>query len=300
MAKTIVNASEAFKDLRNGMSNNELMLKYKLSSRGLAGMFNKLNEVTQDLQWNGLVREIRAKEVLDDIRIGISDTDLMRKYKISALGLNNLFKELTVSGLLDQSRPRRRINANNLIYDIRRGLDEADLMEKYHLCLLEFQNLAKALLEAKLISTDDLLGLPLFSEAVSGPSKPVISQQFTPMISLKIWDVLDPDVWGDVMFLSPTSFRIEGLEAAVGETKTLVIQSSGFQDNKPLVLDAKCVGIRHDYRSNSVSLEFKLVNLASVVLREYKDLLDNYTVTETYPEYIEGRDRFYVGGTAAH
>jgi hypothetical protein len=282
------------------MSNSELMLKYKLSVRGLNGMFNKLNVVAKNMQWNGFAREIKAGEVLDDIRIGISDTDLMRKYKISALGLNNLFKQLTVSGLLDRSRPRRKINTNNLISDIRRGLDEADLMENYHLCLAEFQNLAKTLLESKLISADDLRDLPLFYEAVSGVSEHNESAPYMPLISLNTFDVLDPEVWGTVSFLSPTNLWIEGIHAEIGEVKTLVIQSPEFQNNKPLVVDAKCIGVRHNYQTNTRSFKFKLTNLASVVLREYQKLLANYAFIELHPEYVGREDQLYVGGSAAH
>lgn len=48
-------------------------------------------------------REIKAREALNDIRQGMTDLDLMEKYRITDKGLRSLFKKLLAAGLL---RPR--------------------------------------------------------------------------------------------------------------------------------------------------------------------------------------------------
>ena len=46
---------------------------------------------------------VAAKDVVKDIRSGMSDSDLMRKYRVSAKGLEKLFAKLVRAGALKQS-----------------------------------------------------------------------------------------------------------------------------------------------------------------------------------------------------
>ena len=70
---------------------------------------------------------IEAKLVLDDIRLGATDLDLMTKYKLSSEGLQSLFKKLGDLGLL------KHLNASEVMQDIRSGITDRELMEKYGL-----------------------------------------------------------------------------------------------------------------------------------------------------------------------
>lgn len=55
-------------------------------------------------------RKISAKEVVEDIRNGMTQTDLMKKYALSFEGLFSLLNKMVDAGLLTQSevddRPR--------------------------------------------------------------------------------------------------------------------------------------------------------------------------------------------------
>jgi hypothetical protein len=70
---------------------------------------------------------IRAKLVLEDIRSGMNDWELMAKYKLSSKGLQSLFKKLGDAGLL------KHLNASEVIKDMRSGISDRDLMEKHRL-----------------------------------------------------------------------------------------------------------------------------------------------------------------------
>ena len=53
--------------------------------------------------------KIDARDAVDDIRAGMDDAALMKKYKISAKGLQSLIKKLTDSGILQDSEVQDRI-----------------------------------------------------------------------------------------------------------------------------------------------------------------------------------------------
>lgn len=130
--KPTIGAGAILRDLRAGMSDSELMHKYRLSAKGLQSLFQKMiakglvtaddlehrplstgagatgNQV-QDTDRKGTV--ISPGEAVRDIRSGMHDFDLMSKYNLSAKGLESLFGQLVKSGLLQQTELDRRMPA---------------------------------------------------------------------------------------------------------------------------------------------------------------------------------------------
>ena len=46
-------------------------------------------------------RKINAKQAVRDIRLGLTDADMMEKYELSSRGLQSLFEKLITEGLVD-------------------------------------------------------------------------------------------------------------------------------------------------------------------------------------------------------
>jgi PilZ domain len=90
-------------------------------------------------------RRIKAKEALADIRAGMDDVALMKKYSLSAEGLQSLFTQLGEAGII------KHLNAHEVIADLRSGISSDDLMEKYQLSALGMQSLFQELDRAGLL-----------------------------------------------------------------------------------------------------------------------------------------------------
>jgi hypothetical protein len=141
--KKKVSAKAAVADIRSGMSDADLMSKYALSSAGLQSLFDKLvsagfidlseilertpsflgtvdvsetfppaEEISaedgrQPFKSRGATR-VNAQEAARDIRSGMDDFALMRKYQVSNKGLSSLFKKLMDVGLVQQTDLDRR------------------------------------------------------------------------------------------------------------------------------------------------------------------------------------------------
>jgi hypothetical protein len=137
-------------------------------------------------------RAIKAKEAVADIRSGMDDAALMEKYHLSAEGLQSLFDKLVTGGFIDLSEIARRlpgflgvvaisesasplhmgevtasprplktkspplINVQEAARDIRWGIEDSALMEKYRLSPHELGGLFDKLLSADLITQADL------------------------------------------------------------------------------------------------------------------------------------------------
>jgi hypothetical protein len=128
MARPKIDAKEALDSIRSGLDDQALMEKYGISAKGLQSLFNKLLDVgaissaelekrvseslgnvnisryVSELSKSGRRgRGVNARQAASDIRSGMSDAALMEKFKLSAKGLQSLFDQLVVAGLLTQS-----------------------------------------------------------------------------------------------------------------------------------------------------------------------------------------------------
>ena len=137
-------------------------------------------------------KKISAKEALADIHSGMSDSALMSKYLLSSAGLQSLFDKLVTAGYLDlaeiqkrtwgflgtvaisetippvaigkaedggqqfKSKSATQVNAQEVARDIRSGMDDSTLMEKYRLSPKGLQSLFTKLMAVNLIQQIDL------------------------------------------------------------------------------------------------------------------------------------------------
>jgi len=85
---------------------------------------------------------IDARQTLEDIRAGLDDSALMKKYNLSAKGLADLFQKLSSIGLI------RWLNAQDIVGDIREGMSDEHLMEKYKLSWTGLESLFSELAKA--------------------------------------------------------------------------------------------------------------------------------------------------------
>jgi len=88
---------------------------------------------------------ISAREVLEDIRSGVDDIALMKKYELSAKGLQSLFTKLGEAGII------KHLNAHEVMADLRSGISSDGLMKKYKLTAQGLQNLFQELDRAGLL-----------------------------------------------------------------------------------------------------------------------------------------------------
>jgi ribosomal protein S19E (S16A) len=137
-------------------------------------------------------RKIQAQEALADMRSGMNYSDLMDKYDLSAKGLESLFQKLVNSGLITHSELSRRlpeygescsvsgestailkkdsrargrdlISSQQAVWDIRSGMDDSAMMQKYKLSPGGLESLFEQLISAGAIDQSELEQRSTFS-----------------------------------------------------------------------------------------------------------------------------------------
>jgi len=134
MAKTL-SAKEVLRDFRSGMSDSQLKEKYKLSDKGLLGLFkqmqdaglikesdlrNRVPEVSPDAAAPPSQPDERpaaragfdeklASAVAQDVRSGLHDNEIMRRHEMAPNALKELFSELARRGYLGEDEIAARL-----------------------------------------------------------------------------------------------------------------------------------------------------------------------------------------------
>jgi uncharacterized protein (DUF433 family) len=108
--KPKIRARDAVNDIRSGMSDSEMMEKYELSAKGLHKLFMKLIEVKaisqSELDWRSasyhdtmMIERMDSGDMIDDLRSGMSDSEVMSKYALSSEGLQRAYQKMVDSNV---------------------------------------------------------------------------------------------------------------------------------------------------------------------------------------------------------
>lgn len=94
-----------------------------------------------------------------DVEEGLSDEELKEKYRMSDRTL--VIHKVAISGRRHRSTPavpgrRRKVSAVELVNDIRSGMDEDAMKEKYGLTSRELQRLFRRIISAGLMTAQEL------------------------------------------------------------------------------------------------------------------------------------------------
>jgi len=121
--KLMISMRELVGDLKNNLSDDELMKKHNLSPRGLKKLYKKLlatglefpiaierrigaqrTSLTVVLETRDAKRvTIHASAVLNSLSNGMTDAELMSNYRLSPRGLQSLYRKLYNKGLISKS-----------------------------------------------------------------------------------------------------------------------------------------------------------------------------------------------------
>lgn len=198
-------------------------------------------------------RSIRADEILADIMSGMGDTGLMEKYDLSARALLKIMTKLLWKGLLSPvvfakrkslinsvlTDKHRRIVSGQVLQDIRSGMGDAELKEKYKLSSKGLVRLLERLVDSKLISHS------LLSE-MSGAYRNKVGRIFGRShvrayitVPIPVYDI-GSSATGLLRDISPEGFRIAGIQSNVGDVKTFQLPLDIFIKAHPLILVGEC------------------------------------------------------------
>jgi uncharacterized protein (DUF433 family) len=190
------------------------------------------------------MEENRARQILRDVRAGVDDSEIMEKYGISSVDLQNLLKQFVTAGLLRQSarpstpRPKRSVNVKEIVRDISLGLSNDQLMEKYRLSPAMLQKVCKKLLDSRVITRDQLFNSFLEATVVEDVIRDRQRSQLD--FDLLVYEAEHPEIVGRLRDVSEEGVGLEGIESKIGAIQKIVVLGDLFGEIAPFEFQARC------------------------------------------------------------
>ena len=289
----VVGAREAVSDIKSGMSDSDLMHKYKLTSRGLQDLFDQL--IAADLIGRmDLEQRNAAADSTVDLREMTGELDF--KEMLKSLEEDSPTEsdpaDITTSSieiLLPESRkpepakmsaatgpPKALPDPEQVLRDVRSGLTDAELMDKYRVTYLELDKIFTRLLDTHVATRGELYGRSsFFAETVAVYSSPNPEGHYL-AFPIPISDAMDPKVMGRLRTVGETEVGTVGIEAEVEQYRTLVIFPEKFVDIEPITFDAMCVWSQAEPEGNYAT--FRIAYITQRDLSRLRNLVKSLTL----------------------
>lgn len=170
----------------------------------------------------------------------------------------------------------RQISARDFVRDFRSGMSDRQLASKYQLTPDKLERVYGKLLEAKAITAEELE-----AHRKKPPSCPYpqIKSDFRIAgrdkldFPLPVYEKSDPEIRGFVLDVSVKGLRVKGIEAAVGETKTLVIPAHEVFHVNAIEMEAVCRWATTEGLSREPMAGFEILNLIQGDMEELQMLI---------------------------
>lgn len=194
-----------------------------------------------------------------------------------------LFEEALLGEHSIQETPqmptKRSIRAKEIVSDIRAGMTNHQLMEKYQVSLDKLQNIFKQLLDARAVERSELGPLISVPHSRIDVRKRRKLHWHYVFVKLPIYDLENLLDKGTVIDISETGLQISGLPTEVGDTKEFLIQVDYFADVFPFILEAKCTWSSKAEEGPLFSC-FQITSITEGALEELRKLTSMLTLSE--------------------
>lgn len=167
---------------------------------------------------------------------------------------------------------KRSIKAREIIIDVRSGLTDTELMNKYRLSAGRLKYVLERLVEAKALEESELLSrIFLAQESTATRAMRARARSYL-LFTIPVYDTDNLEVEGWLIDIEEQGLQTIGLQAIVGEVKSLLIRSDEFVDVYPFGIDAECRWVERDETEGNVSVGFRIVGITPWARGELRKL----------------------------
>ncbi len=295
--KEKIDGKNILADIEAGMPDSALMEKYKLSAAGLQSLLRKLrkSDVIRQVISRGILQDIKAgaldskkydfffneapdtkvrpsegaisgREIIHDMRSGMTRWELMLKYGLSGEQLKKAFEIILGE--------RRKI-ALKIAGDVRSGMKGSELMEKYQLSHTGLQKACQKLLADGLLGSSEINGLtPSVNSGTSAFHERRQIPRRTPSLQIMVCESNNEGLRGTVKDVTEKGLAVKGLEAGVGELKTLAILGDELDIVDPFQLRAECRWVESEGSEGQTVAGFQVIAISDRDLQSLQQFVD--------------------------
>jgi hypothetical protein len=176
-------------------------------------------------------RVIRAKDLVRDIRGGMTEAELIQKYRLSYEQLMKLRERLPESGTIE-------IKA--IAADVRSRATDFELCHKYDLSFDELPLILEKLVDIGALRADELKERSAFYDE---PAQRQLTRRIPRTrlaFELPVYDADNPSCTGLVRDISERGLRVAGYTPDITKTKRFMVRPEQFPDIRSFDLQVEC------------------------------------------------------------
>jgi uncharacterized protein (DUF433 family) len=209
---------------------------------------------------------ISGKKIVHDLRSGMTRWEIMRKYGFSGEQLKKAF-ELVLG-------ERRKI-AEKIAGDVRSGMKNAELMEKYQLSNSGLQKICQVLLTEGFLGPDEIKRLeqPLSEGEPVRHDRRGVSRR-SPSLQIVVSDRSNDGLSGAVKDITEKGLAVRGIEADIGELKTLAILGDEIGIIDPFEVRAECRWAGNEGSEGQLVAGFLITAISDQDLLRLRELIN--------------------------
>jgi hypothetical protein len=172
---------------------------------------------------------------------------------------------------------KRRIPANSVVKDIRSGMSNSDLMDKYQLSMRGLTSVFNKLMDAKFCTRKELLlRMPPGEDTADLDEMRDVARCY-PVIRIPVIDLADLRSEGYVRDLTEKGIQVSGVQAKVGDTKNFLIQADAFAAILPFTLEAHCRWVKPDALPGLTVSGYEISGISDTNLASLKKAVEVFT-----------------------
>ncbi len=236
--------------------------------------------------------KIKAGDAVRCIRSGMTDSQLMEKFGLSAKGIHSLIlKLLQVKAITQEEIDQRRASSHDktvigrmseddFVKDIQSGMSDSDLMKKYALSADGLQTVIKTLTKAKAVTAEKLYRTSasvhdtVFIENMRELPRHHLA------ISVDVYELKRPEISGMLIDVTERGVGISGLPATRGQIKRLVIPASDFIEADSITFGAECRWSDKDKETGEPLAGFEITKISEKCLKDLRKLIQSLPFLE--------------------
>jgi hypothetical protein len=209
------------------------------------------------------LRKIKAREMVSDIRSGLTTSQLMAKYHMSEKGISNA---------IEQILGERANIARMMVADIRSGMNETDLMAKYQLTSNGLAIAMRVLTDEGFMNSEDTERLEQRIFSVDYSERREAPRRNVPL-TVPVLDTLNVGNKGRVKDVTEKGFSVIGVEATVGQVKRLAVMGDDLGALDPFEVKAECRWVKTGPGSEPPVAGFQITQISARDLECLKDFV---------------------------
>jgi hypothetical protein len=176
---------------------------------------------------------------------------------------------------LNAMAEKRKIKGKDVISDIRSGLTDSQLMDKYELSPMGLQKVFRKLVDAGALSIKEIYARnPLREDSVVIDLEDISFAPDSPLeCIIPICDATNPECRGAVCEIGENGLQVSGINATPGEQRSFLIDARDFFAVDEFRFQAKCLWCKESSLDQSSSVGWEITGILAEDLENLRELV---------------------------